>query len=280
VLTDSDLVDLAASGSDVTRSLIAHRPALSRAVCAALVEVGSIFDVLTTLGNDGARITRRSLKRVCERFGDDVEVRALLLDRTDLPSAARHALVEKVGTALAGDGLVRAAVGARRVEQVTREACAIATIGLAADVEGDEIGDLVEHLRVNGRLTPVFLMQALCAGRIEFFAAAIVNLSGEGERRVRSILADGREAAVRALFEAAGLGGDISALFADAVLLWRKEAKCGADRSTVAARLAARNRQAGEGASRTLIETVEGLAIAEQRRFARSYALMATRDAA
>ncbi|HVK90190.1 MAG TPA: DUF2336 domain-containing protein, partial [Mycoplana sp.] len=203
-----------------------------------------------------------------------------LLDRTDLPSDARHALVEKVGSALAGDALVQAAVGRRRVERVTREACDVATIGLAADAEGDEIGQLVEHLRVRGKLTPVFLMQALCAGRIEFFAAAMVNLSGQGERRVRSILADGREAAVRALFEAAGLGNDISALFADAILLWRKDAKRGGDRLSVTARLAARTRRAGDGASQALLDMIEGLAIAERRQSARSYALTATRTAA
>ncbi|HVK93043.1 MAG TPA: DUF2336 domain-containing protein, partial [Mycoplana sp.] len=76
VLTDRDLVDLAAGGSDVARSLVAHRPALSRAVCAALVEVGSVVDALTMLANKSAGITRRSLKRLCERFGDDGEVRA------------------------------------------------------------------------------------------------------------------------------------------------------------------------------------------------------------
>lgn len=280
VLTDRDLVDLAAGGSDLTRSLIAHRAALSPAVCAALVEVGSVCDALTLLANGSARLTRRSLKQLSERFGDDGEVRALLLDRDDLPSDARHALVEKVGSALASDALVQAAVGRQRLERVTREACDVATIGLAGDTHGDEVVRLVEHLRVRGKLTPVFLMQALCAGRIEFFAAAIVDLSGQGERRVRSILADGREPSVRALFEAAGLGNDISALFADAILLWRKDAKRGENRLSVTARLAARTRLAGDGAQQALLDMIEGLAIAERRQSARSYALTAARNAA
>lgn len=279
VLTDADLVDLAAKGSEVTRSLIAHRPMLSRAVCAALIEVGNVFDALTLLANNGAPLSRRSLKRICERYGDDVEVRALLLDREDLPSDARHALVEKVGAALAGDSLVQAAIGVGRVDRITREACDVATIGLAAEVEAGEVEQLIEHLRTCGRLTPLFLMQALCAGRVEFFASAITNLSGQGERRVRSILADGRQAAVRALFEAAGLGRDISALFADAVLLWRKDARCGATQASVSARLAARARQTGSGASQELMGMIEGLSLAEQRHSARSFALLA-QDAA
>ncbi|MBD9372463.1 DUF2336 domain-containing protein [Rhizobium sp. ARZ01] len=275
VLTDVDLVDLAARGSDVTRSLIAHRPTLSRAVCAALVEVGSVFDVLTLLANEGAPVSRKNLKRICELHGDDVEVRAHLLDRDDLPSDARQALVEKVGTALAGDSLVLAAIGAARVDRITREACDVATIGLAAGVDAAEADRLVEHLRTCGRLTPLFLMQALCAGRIEFFASAIVNLSGRGERRVRSILADGRQASVRALFEAAGLGCDVSALFADAVLLWRKDARRGAAAVSVSSRLAARAREAANGTSQELLDMIEGLSLAEQRQSARSFALLA-----
>lgn len=280
VLTDADLVDLAARASDLTRALIAHRPSLSRVVCAALVEVGNVFDALTLLENEGACIGARSLKRICERHGDDVEIRALLLERSDLPSDARHALVEKVGAALAGDALIQAVVGSGRIERVAREACDVATIALAAQVETGELDRLVEHLRVCSRLTPVLLMQALCAGRVAFFAATMVNLSGQSEKRVRSILADGRRQAICALFETAGLGSDISALFAEAVLLWRKDARDGGGRLTVTARLAMRTREARGAASAALLEMIEGLAIAEQRQSARSFALLAAQDAA
>lgn len=280
VLTDADLVDLAARASDMTRALIAHRPSLSRVVCAALIEVGNVFDALTLLENEGACISARSLKRICERHGDEAEIRALLLERSDLPSDARHALVEKVGAALAGDALIQAVVGGSRIERVAREACDVATIALAAEAETGELDRLVEHLRVCGRLTPILLMQALCAGRVAFFAATMVNLSGQSEKRVRSILADGRRQAICALFETAGLGSDISALFAEAVLLWRKDARDGGGRLTVTARLAMRTREARGAASAALLEMIEGLAIAEQRQSARSFAMLAAQDAA
>lgn len=280
VLTDADLVDLAARGSDATRSFIAHRAFLSRAVSAALAEVGSVFDLVTMLASEEAVLSRRTLMRICERHGDDPGVRARLLGRDDLPSEARHALVEKVGSALACSSLVRATVGSRRAERIAREACDVATIGMAAEVEGEEVGQLVEHLRVCGRLTPVFLMQTLCAGRLEFVSAAMANLSGQGERRVRSILADGRQNAVRSLFEAAGLGRDVSGLFAEAILLWREDVRRGAARTTVAARLAARARETASDASRELLDMIESLSLAEQRRSARSFALEAARDAA
>jgi uncharacterized protein (DUF2336 family) len=280
LLTDADLVDLAAKGSDVTRMLIANRSHVSRVVSAALAEVGDVEDVLALLENEGAMLSRRSLARIAERLGHDADIRALLLDREDLPSDARHALVEKVGTALAGFGLIQAAVGTGRVERITREACDVATIGMVADVAPTEMPTLVEHLRVTGRLTPVFLMHALCTGRAEFFVAAIANLSGQEERRVRSILSDGREAAVRALYETTGLGVDISALFAEATMLWRREAKGGDGLHSVSEMLLARSRTMGNAACRAMLELVERLAIAEQRQTARSYALIATREAA
>ncbi len=91
----------------------------------------------------------------------------------------------------------------------------------------EEIPGLVEHLRLTGRLTPAFLIHALCSGKVDFFAGAMVSLSGLDDRRVRAILATGRMHAVRALFEACGLGRDIAAVFVEAVFLWRKAAASG-----------------------------------------------------
>ncbi len=280
VLADADLVDIAAKGSGVTRMLIAHRAYVSRPVSAALAEIGEAADVQALLENDGAILSRRTLARLADRFAADAEIRALLLERDDLPSDARHALVEKIGEALAGFDLIRATVGADRVERVMREACDVATIVMAGEaVEGD-MPALVEHLRVTGRLTPVFLMHALCTGRAEFFAAAIVNLSGQPERRVRSILSEGRETAVRALYQSCGLGREIGTLFAEATLIRRREAAGGEMELSVSERLLSQARDRGDIACQSMLELVERLALAEQRRTARSYALIATREAA
>ncbi|MGO8426243.1 DUF2336 domain-containing protein, partial [Rhizobium ruizarguesonis] len=51
-----------------------------------------------------------------------------------------------------------------------------------------EIPDLVQHLQLNGRLTPSFLMHALCAGQVDFFAGAIVALTACPARLFLSLL--------------------------------------------------------------------------------------------
>jgi uncharacterized protein (DUF2336 family) len=127
-----------------------------------------------------------------------------------------------------------------------------------------------------GRLTPTFLMHALCAGRTDFFSSAIVAISGLEERRVRSILATGRFHAVRALLESAGLGRDLSPIFVDAVMLWRTliQSTDSLELDHIAHRLVTRYR--GEmdlsESARQLVDMIERLAIAEERRLARDYA--------
>lgn len=284
VLTDEDLVDLAARGSVETRALIAARAFVSRSVSAAIAEIGAEEEVLILLENDGACLSRRSLKRIADRLGASAAVRDRMLDRADLPSDARHALVEEVGAALAASGLVQMAIGTARVERITREACDVAAVGMAGALTVDELPDLVCHLRDTGRLTPAFLLHALVTGRAEFFSAVIVDLSGVPEKRVRSILSSGRIHSIRALFESAGLGRDVSEAFAEAVLLWRKDGTIGTDdcRASVCAALLAslRGQRAPSPAYNAMAEILERLAFAEQRQSARDYAQLAARQAA
>jgi uncharacterized protein (DUF2336 family) len=284
VLSDTDLVDLAARGSSVVRILIAARPSISRAVSAALAEVGDEEEVLCLLENEGAAIAPQSLKRIAERLGDCCDTRNLLLDRTDLPADARQLLTQHVSNALVAFPLAQAAVGTARLQRISREAAQSATVSLAGEIEAHEIADLVEHLRLAGDLTPSFLMHALCSGKVDFFASAIVNLTGCAENRVWSILAMGRSHAVRALYEKAGLSHEISAVFVEATLHWRESSRktSGTRLFNVCGSLLERFRHVGgtHGAVGELLDMVERLHIAEQRQSARDYASMTALEAA
>jgi len=276
VLSDADLVDIAGRGTIETRALIAARTEVSVGVAAALAEIGDAAELEVLLENPGARFTRFTLRRIAERHGHCEGIRARLLDRNDLSSGVRQLLVQFVTEALAVSGLVIGAIGSRRIERIAREAGDCATIALLADVHGEELSRLTDQLRVAGRLTPAFLMHALCAGRTDFFSAAIVAISGLEERRVRSILATGRFHAVRALLESAGLGRDVSPLFVDAVMLWRSliQSADAIELDHIARRLVLRYRDMHNltDAARALIDMVERVAIAEERRLARDYA--------
>jgi len=221
VLVDNDLIEIVASGRSSLQQFVAFRRALSVSVAAAMAEVGEAEAVADMLDNPHVMIARISLRRIAERFGDDAEIRARLFDRPDLPCDVRQALVERLGAALAGSNLVRSAIGDSRGRKVTEEACMNATLRMAETVDQDEIPALVEHLRMSGKLTPAFLIHALCAGNVDFFAGAVVSLSGMGDSRVRGILIDGRETAMRALYRSIGLGSDLAPVFVTATQIWR-----------------------------------------------------------
>ncbi len=208
---------------------------MTRPVSAALAEVGDEDEVLCLLENDGAAISAQSLKRIAERLGDVSDIRNLLLDRIDLPADARQLLTQHVSNALVGLPLAQAAIGLQRLQRISREATEAAIVSIAGDIAPIEVPDLVEHLRLNDRLTPSFLMHALCCGKVEFFACAIVNLSGCSDRRVRAILATGRMHAVRALLTNRPACRATSASFSwkrpscGARLPARRQARCSAE---------------------------------------------------
>ncbi|AFL52024.1 uncharacterized protein (DUF2336 family) [Sinorhizobium fredii] len=278
VLTDADLVDLAARGTAETRALIAARGTVSCSVAAAIAEIGDEEEVSILLENTGALLLQGSLRRIACRLGHAAAVRDRLLARADLPSDARHALAEKIGAALSASGLVQAVIGSARVARVMREACDATALAMTAAGSPNDLSRMVAHLRETGRLTPAFLMSALCSGATEFFILAIVDLSGLSEKRVRSILSGGRLHSIRALFESAGLARDVSEAFAEAVLYWQAQAGEGAPASLAA--LLERLRRRPSSTSASVAELVERLGFAEQRQVARNYALIASRQAA
>jgi uncharacterized protein (DUF2336 family) len=284
IFTDGDLVDLVQRGGGLTRLLVASRGEVSAVVSSALVEAGEEEEILCLLQNEGAALSGSSLKRIVERFGHLPEVRSQLCERASLPADARHVLVRQVSDALSNFSLAQATVGTGRLNRVTREATDAATITIAGETPQEDLSGLVEHLRLSGCLTPAFLMHALCSGKVDFFAGAIVSLSGCDERRVRAILATGRMHAVRALYECAGLKRDVSAIFVDATLLWRKASRgaVGKKSENISLRLLRtfmRDR-ASSGAAQELLDMVEKLHLAEQRRMARDFASLATPSAA
>jgi len=284
VLADNDLIEIVASGRASLQQFVAVRRPLSVSVAAAMAEIGEPEAVADMLDNDHVSIARISLRRIAERFGDDAEIRARLFDRPDLPCDVRQALVERLGSALAGSDFVRAAIGGSRGRKITEEACMNATLRLAETVVQDEIPALVEHLRMSGRLTPAFLMHALCAGNVDFFACAVVSLSGMSGSRVRGILVDGRETAMRALYRSIGLGSDLAPVFVTATQIWRTASRNQANIDTGQVTTELMQRHASDAQRQPsvseLLRLVEAMHLSWRRQASRDYAQALAAEAA
>jgi len=224
LLTDSDLIDRVATGDTRIQVLVASRPRVSIALSASIAEVGSAEACLALLRNGGAQIAALSFRRMVERHGSDAPARHALAADRRLPPECRHLLVVRVGEALSSAPLVQALMGSSRAEKLAREACVKASITLIDSTDSREHAALVEHLRLRGDLTSAFLVRAVVYGKIDFFGAALVALTGRNETRVQSILAVGRDAALSALFAKAGLKQITHLPILAALKIWREVA--------------------------------------------------------
>lgn len=224
LLSDHDLIDLVASGSDEAQKWIASRARVSMALSAAIAEVACARACVDLVGNSGAEIASLSFRRMAERLGHEPELREALIADRRLPGETRHMLLMKLGEALKEAPLVRALMGPARAERVMREACTRASLTLIETTSREEYGALVEHLRIRGDLTAAFLIRAVAYGRIDFFGTALVALAGQQEGRVRALLASGRDIALAALFRAARLPEATHRVILRALRVWREVA--------------------------------------------------------
>ena len=223
-LSDADLIDHVAAGGGHKQRHIASRPVISMSVAAAIAEVGTAEAAIELVRNTGATIAALSFRRLAERFGDRGDVREVLLADRRLPPESRHHLLVKVGEALKDSPFVVALIGADRAAKLTRDACVKASVTLIDGTDTSEYGALVEHLRMRGELTTSFVLRTVAVGKIDFFGAALVAISGQTAQRVRALLAGGRVAALSALFRASGLPAYADKAILTALEVWREVA--------------------------------------------------------
>lgn len=221
VLNDADLIDRVAAASGRMQALIASRARISMSLAAAIAEVGELDACLALARNDGARIASLSYRRLVERFGHDAALREALMGDANLPGECRHMLLVKLGEVLREAPLVRALMGERRAERVTKDACMRASLTLIEHAPVEEHSALIEHLRLRGDLTGAFLVRAIAHGKVDFLGSVLMALSGQAEGKVRAILASGRDVALRALLRAAGISDGLHGLFMEALKVWR-----------------------------------------------------------
>ena len=205
LLSDAELVDLAAISDADAQSAIALRPELSASVSAALAEIGCLEAVQALVGNDGAEISELSARRIIQRFGHRGDVREALLQRAGVSAALRYDLAKATGQSLAQfvsqcGWLTPSRLD--RVEQETGESSAI-WVGLDQDPVG--MKSFAQHLREIGELNAGLLLRSLLAGSPQLMAAALVELSGIPIERVSGLMRDAQGSGFAALYARAGM---------------------------------------------------------------------------
>jgi uncharacterized protein (DUF2336 family) len=213
LLIDADLVDIVATGNSDMQCAIARRADLPSSICAAIAEVGQAAATLQLIENPGAALAAFSLDRIVERHGHLAAIREALLNRDDLPSSMRLALVAKLSDTLAQFVTARNWLAADRAARVAAEATERSTVTIAARSRGDDMHGLVRHLRATGQLNPGLILRALLSGNIELFDASLVELSGLPQSRVSALVYDRGGSSLSALLARAGFPESTFAAF-------------------------------------------------------------------
>jgi len=213
LLIDADLVDIVATGNDDMQCAIARRINLPASVCAAIAEVGTPAAALELIENAYAELAPFSWDRIVERHGHLAAIRESMLVLEGLPAATRIALVAKLSDTLAQFVVARNWLSADRAVRIASEARERSTVNIAVRSHGEEMCDLVRHLRATGQLTAGLILRALLSGNLTLFDTALSELSGLAQDRVSALLHDRGGAGVQALLIRAGLPESTFAAF-------------------------------------------------------------------
>ncbi|MCQ0990101.1 DUF2336 domain-containing protein [Jiella marina] len=225
LLSDRDLVDLAAAGSPAARIAIAERPLVPLPVSAVIAEIGEAEAALALCRNDGAAIASLSFSRLAQRFSARGDIREALLGRSDLPAETRHGLMIEAADVLAQSDFLTNLLGADQARSLATLACERATSLFCEESSEQQTARFAGHLRASGTITLSLIIRTLVSGNIDLFTALLSELSDLSGKRVVSIVADGRTSSLRALASSCGIPANILPLFSEALEVWRAIAR-------------------------------------------------------
>ena len=218
VLSDEDLAEILESAEPARQYAIARRATLSETVTDALCRFATDGAITLALGNERASFGTNGLNTAMDRFPTAQEMQEAMIERPVLPLL----VAEKMAARLSGelfDRLVeKHAVPPQMAIDLasrTRERAGIDLIsqaGLQADMQR-----YVQQLNLNGRLTPSFVLRALCQGEVRLVEHALAELSGIAHNKAWLLVHDGGAMGLRAVFERSGMPPSIYPAFRAAI---------------------------------------------------------------
>ncbi len=222
VFHDAELVDMIKSGTVEQQIAISCRPWLSAGIVDALCTYACTDACMGVLSNPVAELSGENLHCVAERFGNDTQLRTVLLEHPDLLAKTRLTLINKLGESLTSFVLSRGWVSENKIKNVVAESCDRAIIQYAAEVNDADVINIVRSIVEQGRMTASFLLRAVCMGNISLVACAFSELSGVKFSRVEAILTKDRRSAFKAVYDRAGLPSAAFSVFYSAISTWRR----------------------------------------------------------
>ncbi|MGQ4272673.1 DUF2336 domain-containing protein [Terrihabitans sp. B22-R8] len=238
VLQDADLAEIFTTRGEQERSAIAARTRISEGLARLIAEHGSV-DVCTILArNPESRLSGGAFAFLAQRHAADDSLRAALLERDDLSLTERHLLVMALAERFGVLAVDQFGMTHDRARRMSRDNCDRAALHMS-EIAGEEVADLLAHLRACGHLTAALMLEAVAGGNLAFVGAALSELTGQDADRVRRMMDDPMGAGFRALHRDAGLPRSSLTIFQQALLGWGetgRDAASAQDRRAVAER--------------------------------------------
>jgi len=215
VLTDEDLVRIAAEKGPPQQSAIAGRPFVSHDVSDILIGRGEEGVTIKLLGNEGAKLSEPALHRIMDAHNRNTEVVDALTNRGRVPSS----VADRIVTLIAEPAIQNEEEDTQPAERAhplfSRPLNLIKP--RHRKVEGMDASELADQFAAAGRLTPAYLLRALCDGRRSTFEAGVARLAGVAMDNTVAVLTSGDDEALTALFKRTGVPQPFRRAFGDGI---------------------------------------------------------------
>jgi len=195
-LTEDDLSKMVDTGELAHRMAIAARRFVPHLISDSLIDQGEKDVAIRLLENEGAKLSEPALHRIMDEYNKNTDVVKALTERGRVPSSVADRIV--------------ALLAEPPVETAERPHPLFArTIGMAKPKQkkfgGINATELADQVAGAGRLTPAFLLRALCDDRRSVFEAGIARLAGLPVGNTIGVLISGSEEHLSTLFKRAGV---------------------------------------------------------------------------
>ena len=206
VLTEEDLVEIVHTQSEDAQVAVARRESITAPLADALVDTNNENVVAELVANDGADISEETFQKVLDEFGDSERVNAPMTNRKRLPIAVAERLVALVSDQLREHLVTHHELPDGLATDLVLESRERATVGLLLpDSNETDVGDLVEQLYANKRLTPSIVLRALCMGDIAFFEESLAKFAKVPVGNARILMYDQGSLGLNAIYDKAGM---------------------------------------------------------------------------
>lgn len=222
---DDDILLQVLSDQDSRKSLaVAGRKAVSEAVSAAIVQTAHIKAISVLMGNDGAQISEPTLHTVLDRYGLISSISGAMARRDNLVAGVVMRLVTLVSDKVRAQLTEAYDLAPDLVDQMIADAQDNAMVTVLQPLVGhpDHLQIFIEQMYMEGRLTPSFILRALCAGEIELFRQTLAFKGRLPLLAIDELLQDRGPLGLPALMRRSGIPITMLPAFKAALHVWRE----------------------------------------------------------